>query len=226
MDGAPTPPWYTATEYNAIITELDKRGFQTTSHSLSPAGTTMALDGYQAALAANGPRDRRQRIEHGSMIAPADMARFPQLQVIVSTQPAFCCIKGRPSNPWQTLWKSGTVIDFSSDWPCSWAPSPIEGIEQAAMRYYRMPTVGPMRGEGVTDDQLEERLTPEQALIAYTRNGAYANFWEDKRGTLEPGKLADLVVIDRNLLEGPLQTIGDAHVLATIVGGRIVYGKL
>lgn len=226
MDGAPTPPWYTQDEYSAIVTKLDSLGYQTTSHALSPAGVKMALNGYQAVQQANGTRDRRQRIEHGSMIAPEDMGRVPQLGVVISTQPAFCCSPTTLSNPWNSLTKSGVVVAFSSDWPCSWPPSPLMGIEQASNRWARRQVLatGP-QGEKVSDGA-DERLTPEQALLAYTRNGAYANFWETKVGTLEAGKLADLVVMDRNILEGPSATIGSTHVLATVVGGKVVFGAL
>jgi predicted amidohydrolase YtcJ len=226
MDGAPTPPWYTQAEYSKIVTELDKRGFQTTSHALSPAGVKMALDGYQAVVDANGAKDRRQRIEHGSLIAPEDMPRVPQMKVIISTQPAFCCSPTMPSNPWNTLMKTGTTVAFSSDWPCSWPPSPLVGIEQAANRWPRRAVLaaGPV-GDKVSVD-LSEAVTPEQALLAYTRNGAYANFWENKVGSLEAGKLADLVVMDRNILDVPSATIGQTHVLATVVGGKVVYGAL
>jgi predicted amidohydrolase YtcJ len=226
MDGAPTPPWYTAPEYNHIITELDRLGYQTTSHALSPAGVKMALDGYEAAQQANGARDRRQRIEHGSLIAPEDMPRVAQLKTIISTQPAFCCSPTMPSNPWNSLMKSGVTVAFSSDWPCSWPPSPLAGIEQAANRWVRQTVLSTGPGSPKISDGSPERVTPEQALLAYTRNGAYANFWENKVGSLETGKLADLVVLDRNILEVPSATIGQTHVLATIVGGKVVYGGL
>ncbi|CAN5302479.1 amidohydrolase [soil metagenome] len=227
MDGAPTPPLYEVAEYNKILTELDKRGFQLTSHALSTAGAKMALNGYQAILDANGPRDRRSRIEHASMIEPVDLPRFGQLGVIPSTQPAFCCSPDRPSNPWNSFIKTGATLVFSSDWPCSWPPSPMMGIQQAATRAVRRPvTVNGPKGEIMSDNMPDERVTPEQALLAYTKNSAYANKMEAKLGTLEAGKLADLVVLSQDILAAPVETIGQTQVIATVVGGRVVYGSL
>lgn len=227
MDGAPTPPLYEAAEYNKLLIELDKRGFQLTSHALSVPGAKMAIDGYQAVEAANGKKDRRVRIEHGSMLDPADIPRLAQLGVVISTQPAFCCAPDRPSNPWNTLAKSGVTLVFSSDWPCSWPPSPMLGIEQAAMRYVRRPvTANGPTGEIATDNMPQERVTVEQALLAYTKNAAYANKMDTKLGTLEDGKLADLVVLSQNILTAPVEQVGKTQVVATMVGGRVVFGAL
>jgi predicted amidohydrolase YtcJ len=226
MDGDPTPPLYKAQDYNAIVSELDKRGYYMVSHALTPEGVKMALDGYQAAQAQNGPHDARMRVTHAELIDPADMPRFGALHVIVSTQPAFCCNDGGvPDNPWLTIYKTGATIVFDSDWPCSWPPDPIEGIEQVANRWvYRRADAHGYIGALKSDGALET-LTPEQALIAYTRDAAYANHTETKLGTLEAGKLADLVVLTRNILDLPKDQIGTAHVAATMVGGKVVYGS-
>jgi predicted amidohydrolase YtcJ len=224
MDGDPTPPLYTADDYNAIIRELDKRGYYVVSHALTPEGVRMALDGYQAAQQANGEHDARMRVTHAELVYPDDMPRFARLHVVVSTQPSFCCDAGTADNPWRTIRDSGAVIVLDSDWPCSWPPDPIAGIEQAANRWlYRRADahgyIGPLRSDG-----RPEVLTPEQALIAYTRDAAYANHTEDKLGTLERGKLADLVVLTRNILDLPRDAISSARVAATMVGGKVVYG--
>jgi len=227
MDGAPTPPLYEASAYTEMVKELDRRGFRIASHALSPPGVKMALDGYQAIEAANGKRDRRLRIEHGSRFDADQLPRFSAMDVIVSTQPAFCCSNERPSNPWNSLMKSGATVVFTSDWPCSWPPNPLKGIEQATMRYVGRPvTMNGPTGELASDNMPEERVTAEQALLAYTRDAAFANGTEEKLGTLEAGKLADLVVLSRDILAATPQEIGATEVLATVIGGKLVYGEL
>lgn len=227
MDGAPTDPLYDQAGYTAIVTELDKRGYQITSHALSPAGAKMALNGYEAAIQANGAKDRRFRMEHGSRFEPVDLPRFAKLGVINSTQPAFCCSPTTPSNPWNSLLKSGATLVFSSDWPCSWPPSPFVGIEQATQRYIRRPvTAAGPTGDVATDNMPDERITAEQALLAYTRDAAFSNKTEKKLGTLEAGKLADLVILNQDILAVPNTEIGKTKVLTTIVGGKIAFGTL
>jgi predicted amidohydrolase YtcJ len=226
MDGDPTPPLYKPEDYNAIIKELDKRGYYVVSHALTAEGVKMALDGYQAAQEQNGQHDARMRVTHAELINPADMPRFAKLHVVVSTQPSFCCEAGQPDNPWRTIRSTGATIVFDSDWPCSWPPNPVEGIEQVASRWvYRAENahgfVGPLHSDGVP-----EALMPEQALIGYTRDAAYANHTEAKLGTLSAGKLADLVVLTKNILDLPPDQIHTAHVAATMVGGKIVYGGI
>ncbi|MDR3450643.1 MAG: amidohydrolase [Alphaproteobacteria bacterium] len=233
MDGAPTPPLYTAEEYTRIVTELDKRGYYLTSHALTTDGIKMALDGYESAEKANGPKDRRFRMEHGEDIRAADLPRFAGLGIVVSTQPAFCCgttmsPDAITSNPWNSLLKSGVKLVFSSDWPCSWPPNPLAGIEQAVMRYtWENPGKPDGSRAGMpSDGHAEEAVTAEQALLAYTRTAAWANHMDDKLGTLETGKLADLVVLSQNILAIPANQIGKTTVDATVVGGRVVYGQL
>lgn len=227
MDGAPTPPLYDANTYTHIIQELDRLGYQITSHALSPEGVQMALDGYESIINTNGKRDRRLRIEHGMRVNQSDLPRFNALDIVISTQPAFCCgvNTGTPTSQWNSFNKSGATLVFSSDWPCSWPPSPMVGIEQATMRYVRRPVTphGPV-GDVTTDGQDGERITAEQALLAYTRDAAYANLTDTKLGTLEAGKLADLVILSQNILEAPKEAIGATKVLTTMVGGKVVYG--
>jgi predicted amidohydrolase YtcJ len=235
MDGAPSAPLYTTQEYAHIVGELDKRGFQVMSHALSPAAAKVVLDGDEQVEKMNGPRDRRFRMEHAGRVNAEDLPRFAKLGVIPSMQPAFCCYPGgMPSpyskgkaNQWQSLEKSGAVLEFSSDWPCSWPPCPILGIQQATLRRIRR-TVTPTGPTGpiASDDEPDEKISVEQAVIAYTRNAAYANFTDKKLGTLEKGKLADLAVLSKDIFSLPLEDIGTTTVTATMVGGKVVYGKL
>ena len=235
MDGAPSAPLYSTQEYAHIVQELDKRNFQVMSHALSPAAAKVVLDGDEIVEKQDGPKDRRFRMEHAGRVNAEDLPRFAQLKVIPSMQPAFCCYPGgMPSpyakgkaNQWQSFEKSGAKLEFSSDWPCSWPPSPVLGVQQATLRRIRrtVTATGPT-GPITSDDEPEEKLSVEQAVIAYTRNAAYANFTEKKLGTLETGKLADLAVLSKDIFALPHEDIGTATVTATVVGGKVVYGKL
>ena len=113
------------------------------------------------------------------------------------------------ANQWESLEKSGATLEFSSDWPCSWPPSPILGVQQATLRRIRrtVTATGPV-GPVLSDDEPEEKITVEQAVVAYTRSAAYANFTEKKLGTLEAGKLADLAVVSKDIFSLPHEEIG------------------
>lgn len=236
MDGAPSAPLYSTEEYSSIVKALDTRGYQVMSHALSAAAAKVVLDGDEAVEKANGPKDRRFRMEHAGRIDPQDLPRFAALKIIPSMQPAFCCYLPNPSlpgytpgksNQWNTLEKSGATLEFSSDWPCSWPPSPILGIQQGTERYLRRRVTSTGALDALkSDDDPEERVTAEQGLLAYTRNAAFANKTEKKLGTLEAGKLADLVVLSQDFLAVPSDQIGKTKVLTTMVGGKVVYGKL
>jgi predicted amidohydrolase YtcJ len=235
MDGAGTAPLYTQEEYNRIILELDRRNIHVMSHALSVPAAHEALEGLAAVEKANGAKDRRFRMEHASTLAPDDVPRFGELRMIPSMQPAFCCFafaRGVGHSParqseWQSLRKGGATLVFSSDWPCSWPPSPLLGIQMATERELRpqfdltdKPNPHPVI------DEPDQRMSVEEAVAAYTRDGAYANFMEKKLGTLEAGKLADLVVLPSDIFTLRHDQIGKTPVTATVVGGKVVYGKL
>jgi predicted amidohydrolase YtcJ len=235
MDGSPTAPLYKTKDYAYIVGELDKRGFHVMTHATNTAAAKVVFDGYEEVEKQDGPKDRRFRMEHAGRITPEDLPRFAKLGVIPSMQPAFCCTLGGPTpfsipgkaNQWESLEKSGATLEFSSDWPCSWPPSPILGVQQATLRRVRQ-TVTPTGPTGpvASDDEPGERISVEQAVLAYTRSAAYANFTDRKLGTLEAGKLADLAVLSKDIFSLPHEEIGTAKVNATMVGGKVVYGKL
>jgi predicted amidohydrolase YtcJ len=139
-DGAsgPWPPIYKTDEMANIMIELDKRGFQIMTHALQHDSAKQVLEAYQLVEKANGQRDRRWRIEHGSRIDKVDMPEYARLGVISSGQPAFCCGATKPGSeprdPWGSLLKNNVRIIFSSDWPCSWPAAPMFGIQQAITR--------------------------------------------------------------------------------------------
>lgn len=228
-DGAGTAPLYQPAEYESLVQELDKRGYQIMTHALSQPAAHMVLDAYEQVEKANGPRDRRLRMEHAINVPPADLGRFTKLSVTASTQPDLCCFVDGPgshTNAWQTLEKSGANLAFGSDWPCTWPPDPMGGIQQAALRAVRKlftaPAAQPSHPQYASP---EERLTVEQAVDAYTRGGAYARFSEASTGTLEPGKDADLAVLSEDIFSAKPEEIGNARVLLTMVGGQIVFER-
>jgi predicted amidohydrolase YtcJ len=221
---------YTPEQYRKNLLELDRRGFQVSTHAIGDKAIRTALDAYEAAEQANGPRDRRFRIEHIENINPADIPRFGRLRVIASMQPFHAYpepnlwnVWARNVGParlpysfaWHELLASGARLVFGSDWPIV-SLDPFIGIQNAVTRQDwngRPP-------EGFVSAQ---RVTLEQALAAYTRDGAYAEFEENLKGSLEPGKLADVIVLSQDVFSvNPLE-ISRTRVLLTVVGGRIMH---
>ena len=226
-DGLTDPPVYTPEELTKLYVELDKRGYQLMTHSIGVASARMVLDAYQTAEKLNGPRDRRFRMEHADYLNPEDVPRFRQLSVIASMQPSFCCNAGELGNvkidTWNTLLKAGAMVTFSSDWPCTWPPDPLAAIEETETREV-LREITPHGPVGkIQYDQPQERLSIDQAVLAYTRDAAYANFAEKVAGTLEPGKFADLAVLSRDIFSAKPEEVGKTHVSMTMVGGKIVF---
>ncbi len=210
FSGAHSPGWYEPEEYQTILIELDKHGYQIMTHAIGNAAIHMVLDSYEQLEKVNGPKDRRLRIEHGANIIPDDVPRFAKLSVIDSLQ---------QPNAWQSLLKTGAKTLFSSDWPVAWPPDPFIGIERDVLRQLQpqpsAPEVSPPDG----------RLLVEQALDAYTKTAAYARFSDKQIGTLETGKLADLVVLSQDIFSVAPGDIGKTRVLMTMVGGKIVFER-
>jgi len=233
-DGAsgPWPPVYTLDKFKELIIDLDKRGYQIMTHALQPDSAKMVLAGFEALEKANGKRDRRLRLEHGGRIENVDLPKVTQLGVSVSTQPAFCCTpneeNGLVNNPWATLSKQGANVLFSSDWPCSWPPSPVMGIQQAIMRenFSRGDPLNPgPRARTGGSSVPSESLDVTAAVNAYTKNGAYAAFMDQKLGTLEVGKYADFAVLSQDIFVVPASVIGQTLVDETVVNGKTVYTR-
>jgi predicted amidohydrolase YtcJ len=214
-----------------IVTALDKEGFQVHFHAIGDAAIRECLDAVEAARRANGARDSRHQIAHIELFDPADVPRFRQLGVIANFQPLWAFADGyirdltlpfldagrqRWLYPIASLLKSGAIVAFGSDWSVSSA-NPLEGIEVAVTR------MGPA-GETKTPFIPEERIDLRDAIAAYTLGAAYANFQDDRTGSIEEGKLADLIVLDHNLFDIPPEQISDAKVLLTLLGGKPVWG--
>lgn len=223
-------PFWEPANYNAAIAELDKRGLQLFTHAIGDYGIRMALDAYENAAQLNHSKDRRSRIEHIETVAAADILRFGKLGVIASMQPLHSYPNAdtldvwarnigadRASRAW--AWKSiadgGGRLAFGSDWPVV-TLNPWEGIQTAVTRQT-------VEGKPETGFVPEQRLTVAQAVGAYTLGAAFAGRREKTEGSLEVGKLADLIIISQNIFDVNPHKIGATKVTATIVGGRLVY---
>jgi hypothetical protein len=216
--------------YDAAVAELQKRGLQLFTHAIGDDAVRTALDAYENAGAKNHKHDSRPRIEHIETINAADIARFGKLGVIASMQPLHSYPDSdtldvwarnigpdRASRAW--VWKSiadaGGHLAFGSDWPVV-TLNPWEGIQTAVTR---QTSEGKPEGGFVPG----QRLTVGQAIEGYTLGAAFAGRREASEGSLEIGKLADLIIVSQNVLDVPLANIGKTKVLTTIVGGRVVY---
>lgn len=209
------------------ISESDKAGLQVVIHAIGDRAINFLLNFYEQVARENGARDRRFRIEHAQHIAPADIERFAELEVIASMQPYHAIDDGRWAEAYigperikttyafKSLIDSGAKVAFGSDWPVAPA-TPLEGIYGAVTRR----TLDEKNPEGWVPEQ---KITVIQALKAYTSVAAYASFDENIKGTLEPGKLADFAVLSEDITAIDPVRIRDVQVMMTFVGGKMVY---
>ncbi len=205
----------------------DKAGLQLLIHAIGDRAIRTQLGIFERVAKENGPKDRRFRIEHAQHIHPADIPQFAKLGVIPSMQPYHAIDDGRwaervigperslTTYAFRSLIESGARVAFGSDWFVA-PPTPLEGIYAAVTRR----TLDDRNPDGWIPG---EKVTVEQALRAYTIDAAYASFDEGIKGSIERGKLADIVMIDRDLTQVPGASIRDARILRTIVGGRVVF---
>jgi predicted amidohydrolase YtcJ len=211
------------------ILEADRAGLQLAIHAIGDRANSLLLDMYEKAVTANGPRDRRWRVEHAQHLRRADIARFGKLGLVASVQPYHLIDDGRwaekkigperirTTYAFESLRRAGAILAFGSDWTV--APlSPILGIYAAVTRRT-------LDGKNPGGWVPEEKVSVEEAVRAYTVNGAWVEFAEATKGTIEVGKAADLVVLDRDIFAIPPEGIGGAKVRMTVFDGRIIYGK-
>jgi predicted amidohydrolase YtcJ len=220
-------------ELARLVTVLDSHGFQVHLHTIGDRAVREALDAIEAAQRANGRRDARHHLAHIQLVHPDDQLRFAELGVVANAQPYWAAASGyvteltlpfigeeraRDHYPFGSLHRAGARLAFGSDWTVS-TPNPLEIVEVAVTRVEH-----PNRD---TEPMLpEEALDLETAVAAFTRGSAYVNFLDDETGSIEPGKLADLVVLDRDLFDPGAGPVGDACVLLTLVEGEAVYDAL
>ena len=229
-------PNYSRDEFERIVTTMDRRGWQIMVHGLGDGAVRMVLDGFEHVAAANPPptRGRRHRVEHIETIDPADVPRFGKLGVIASMHPgggfvpanpptsaatpAFLLgVWGRNLGPeraarggmWKSIAAAGGRVVFGSDWPVA----SLDAMSRITSIAYRPPRSG----------AADERLTLKAAIDGYTSTAAFASFDERDKGTIAPGKLADVVVLATDVFARAPAVRGDIAVTTTIVGGKIVF---
>jgi predicted amidohydrolase YtcJ len=223
-------PILEAEEFNRLAAALDKAGFQIHVHAIGDRAIRMTLDAMEEAGKANGPRDARHHICHLELIDPADVPRFGGLGVVANfqalwvypdtyitqlTEPILGPERSARLYPIGSVVRSGGIYAGGSDWSVS-SLNPLSAIQVAVTR--RDPEEPP--GPAWLPQELIDLPT---AVAAYTANGAFLSFDEKTRGSIEPGKAADLVVLDRNIFEIPPGEIHAVKVVLTILEGKVVY---
>lgn len=208
----------------------DAAGLQLCIHAIGDHAISIVLDMFEQIEKTNGKKDRRWRIEHSQTLAEKDFARYARLGVIASVQPYHAIDDGRWAEKrigpqriqrtyaFRTFIDNGVRLAFGTDWPV--APlSPMWTIYAAVTRA----TLDGKNPDGWIPDQ---KLTVPEAVEAYTMGSAYAEFQEDQKGSITPGKLADFVVLSDDIFHIPPSQIKNVKVEATYVGGKLVYGGL
>jgi predicted amidohydrolase YtcJ len=207
--------------------ERDRAGFQLAFHAIGDRANHVALNVFDAVRAANGSRDRRDRVEHAQVVAPSDFARFASLDVIASMQPSHLLDDERWAGArlgpervngayaWHTMQQAGVHLAFGTDYPVE-SINPLRGIYACVTR--ELPEGGPLGGWNP-----QERLTMEDCIRDYTVGSAYAEFEEQRKGTIAPGMFADIVVFPADITRIPAPDLLRTPVAMTIAGGRIVY---
>jgi predicted amidohydrolase YtcJ len=233
-DGLPTDntglSLYEPDELRRIVSALDAEGFQVHVHALGERAVREALDAIEAARRVNGARDARHHLAHLQVVHPDDLPRFARLGVVANVTPYWAVLSGyvddltlpfiseeagRRMYPFASLWRAGARLAFGSDWSVS-TPDPLLQLEVAVER--RLPE------EPDAEPFLpDERLDLRTAIAAQTLGSAYVNGLDPLTGTIEPGKLADLVVLRDDILapEGP--SPAETKVVLTLLEGEIVH---
>lgn len=218
------------TQLRSWVLEADAANLHVTVHAIGDRANDWLLDVFAEAETRNGARDRRFRIEHAQHLTPEAIARMQSQNVVPSMQPYHAIDDGRwaekrigperiqTTYAFRSLLDAGANLTFGSDWTV--APlDPLLGIYAAVTRR----TIDDANPGGWVPEQ---KVTVEEALHAYTRANAYASFHETGSGTLEAGRLADLVVLSDNLLEIDPARIPDIHVDMTVIGGDVVFERV
>lgn len=223
--------YYPNNKYFKMLIELDRRGFAVMTHAIGDGAVREALDGYELAMKTNGPRDRRWRIEHIEVCDPNDVPRFGRLGIVASMQPYhWCCHDSRGDDAWsrnlgrarwshgfewRNILDAGATMVHGSDWPVV-TIDPLIGIYSALTR--EDPNGIPAGGWFP-----RQRLHLAEVLAGYTRNAAHVAFMEDRIGTLEAGKKADVTVLQHDLRGLSPRDVLQTPIAATVLDGKIIY---
>ncbi|MFI5104211.1 MAG: amidohydrolase, partial [Terriglobales bacterium] len=218
-------PRYEQDVLNQKAAEAASNGFQIGLHAIGDRGARMALDAFAFAEKKTGKRNLRFRIEHAQVVAPEDYKKFKNLGVIASMQPNHLltdmnwaeshigAARAKHSYAWKEFLDDGVTLAFGTDYPVE-PITPFRGIYCAVTR----------KNEAGTKEYFpEQKLTIQQAIAAYTTGSAYAEFAEKEKGVLQPGMLADFIVLDRDITKVAPVEILKTKVLRTVVGGKTVY---
>ncbi|HKN37350.1 MAG TPA: amidohydrolase [Terriglobales bacterium] len=217
-------------KYKQAVERLDRGGFQVFTHAIGDKAVRLALDSYESAAKVNHTKDARHRVEHVETIAGEDIPQFGKVGVIASFQPLHAYpdddtlnIWARNVGPeraqrawaWHSIESAGGVLAFGSDWPVV-TLNPWPGVQNALTRQ----TVDGNPPEGFVP---KERISLEDAIKAYTLGAAIAGRREKTEGSLDPGKVADLIIVSQDLFKIEPSDIGKTEVMLTMVGGKVVY---
>ena len=228
-NGGNFAPFYRQDELNALYAKLDAMGLQIHTHAIGDAAIRSALDAYEHALQKNGANDNRHQIVHLQLIDDADIPRFAKLKVAADFQCMWCYpdryidyavdVVG-PERverfyPVRSVYETGALLVGGSDWNVS-SLNPLDAIETAVRRQDPFANEGRVLGE-------HQEIDLATAIDMYTRNAARVMRLEQETGSIEVGKRADLIVLDRNLFEIPVTEVNEARVLLTLMDGRTVY---
>ncbi len=215
--------------YRSLVNAFDKAGFRIYTHAIGDRSVHEALNAYEAAQKQNNYTGTRHRVEHIEQSKPEDVQRFLQLNVLPSMQPihadpatiaVWAKAVGEQRLPfsfaWQSMLQAKATLVFGSDWPACIDLNPIHGLHVAVNR---QTTDGLPTGGWIP----QQRIGLKEALLAYTIAGAYSSFEEADKGKLQPGYLADFVVLSQDLFNIPPAVIHQTNVLLTVVDGREVF---
>jgi hypothetical protein len=221
---------WTPEALNRAVAAADRAGLQVAIHAIGDRGIAVTLDALEHARKENGARDGRHRLEHLQVIRREDIARMKALGAVASVEPCHVTNDQRWAEKrvgrrrcedgylWKSFLDAGVPLALGTDWPVE----PADPFANLYAALTRQQLDGTPEGGWFP----AERLTIEQALDAYTLGSAYAEFAEKEKGGLEPGKFADFIVVDTDLLKASPRDVLRAKVLATVLGGKLVHGSL
>jgi hypothetical protein len=211
------------------LLKSDAASLQICMHAIGDEANSVTLDLFEQVLQAHGAADRRWRIEHAQHIAPQDFDRFARLKVIASVQPYHAIDDGRwaekrlgperikTTYAFRSFLDHGVRLALGTDWTVA----PLNPM----LTLYAAVTRATLDGKNPDGWVKEQKLTLAEAIEAYTLGSAYAEFQEDNKGSLTPGKLADLVILSDDLFAIDLKNIPDVRVDTTMVGGKVVWSR-